>query len=435
MLNSPRRHLEVVIRNNGRNLARCLIRRGRYVIGHDRKNEIVVDEDSISGTHARLTVVSDTEMFIEDLGSANGTYVNGAPVEGHTPVTLSCVIHLGQNTLEFQRGGLPAAVFEQMPEGFLRANRYTLGSVVVQGRTSTIYQAHDTSLNREVALKTMLPESQASAAHVRQFIREAQISSQLQHPGIPPVYELSINEESQLYYTTRFVEGETLASIIDNVRAGDTALRERFSLAGLISVLQKACDAVAYAHSHGVIHGSLRPEYILVGAFGEVFVTTWGLARVLPPEINEEGVSAFNSVSAPEPAASPLLSAYSAPEQATESYDMVDARTDVYALGAILYRLVMLQDAISAGDDQELLSKILLSQHTPPASLARHACPHWPGGKFPEYLATLAMKSMAPSREDRPSSVAEFQKQLSAWQEGGDTNKLLKGMAGFLGRH
>src|SRR5262249_50730066 len=160
--------------------------------------------------HARLTVVSEAEILLEDSGSANGTYINGKPAAGATPVSYDSKIELGQCTLEFQRTGLPAAVFPHMPPGFLRAQRYQLGNVVVQGRTSIIYEAPDTALNRDIALKRMLPQSQAYTPHVLRFIREAQITSQLQHPNIPPVYELSVDEDGHLYYTTRFVEGQTL---------------------------------------------------------------------------------------------------------------------------------------------------------------------------------------------------------------------------------
>src|SRR5215207_9399716 len=114
MLNTPRRQLEAVIRHSGRHLARCLIRRGRYMIGQDRKNEIVVDEESMSGRHARLTVVTETELYIEDLESANGVFVNGKPAEGMTLITPGAQVMLGQNTLDFQRNGLPATVFEHL---------------------------------------------------------------------------------------------------------------------------------------------------------------------------------------------------------------------------------------------------------------------------------------------------------------------------------
>ena len=128
------------------------------------------------------------------------------------------------------------------------------------------------------------------------------------------------------------------------------------------------------------------------------------------------------------------LSSYAAPELATESYDQVDARTDIYTLGAILYRIVLLQDAITGTDEQSLLSHILLGQHIAPASLARQSLPHWPGGKLPEYLAALAMKAMSSTREERPASVLELQKQVALWQDGSDTGKILKGLAHLLGK-
>jgi serine/threonine protein kinase len=430
MLNTPRRQLEAVIRHSGRHLARCLIRRGRYMIGQDKKNEIVVDEESMSSRHARLTVVSDDEIYIEDTGSVNGVYVDGVQVEGIARITPHSEVLLGKNTLEFQRGGLPAGIFDHLGEGFLRGNRYELGEIVVQGRTSTIYSAHDTSLDRDVALKAMLPESQASTTHALRFVREAQITSQLQHPGIPPVYELSVDEHGRLFYTTRFVEGETLAAVVSSLRDGDEASKEKFTLAVLVNAFQRICDAVAFAHSHGVLHTALRPENVVIGSFGEVFVTTWGLAKVLEPAISEEGVSSFKGIRAPAATALPGLSTYSAPEQATDSFDLVDARTDVYALGAILYRIVHLQDSIAAENDEELLSKILLGQHMPPSELARNSAPHWLGGKHPEFLAAIAMKAMSATPDDRPAEVQELQRQVAAWQEsvagGGDVNRLFK---------
>jgi serine/threonine protein kinase len=406
------------------------------MIGHDRKNEIVVDEESMSAHHARLTVASESEIYIEDTESANGVFVNGERVEGMVQITPQCTVHLGQNILEFQRGGLPASVFDYMPERFLKGGRYALGEAVVQGRTSTIYQAYDTSLNREVALKAMLPESQASLEHVLGFIREAQISSQLQHPGIPPVYELSVDEQNRLFYTTRFVEGETLASALDELHAGEKDAAAGFSLAALIVIFQKICETVAYAHAHGVVHTALRSDHLMIGSYGEVFVTTWGMAKILEPEISEEGVPSFQPVHAPGALAQAPLSRYSAPEQATDSYDQVGVRTDIYALGAILYRIIFLQSSLNTDDPEVLLSQILLGQHTAPATLAKPPLPHWPGGKMPEFLAEVAMKALSQNPDDRPASVTELMAQIRHWQDGvatsGDKGGLFKS---FLGKH
>jgi serine/threonine-protein kinase len=438
MSHSPGRQLEAVIRGSDRHLARCLIRRGRYIIGHDPKNEIMVEDDSISSVHARLTVVSDDEIYVEDLDSANGTFVDGIPVTERVRVGYESHIQLGQTTMEFYRSGLPAAVFPHLPHGFLRHQRYDLGDPVVQGRTSTIFGAHDYWLSRDVALRAMLPESQSAIPQIVRFVREAQITAQLQHQAITPVYELSVDESNRLYYTTRFVEGETLAAALDAIRDGDASARERFTLSVLVGIMQRVCDAVRFAHSRGVVHAALRPEAVMVGDCGEVFVTTWAFARILPLPEDEEGQPIGRlRVHAPDAQMDPELSSYSAPEQATSSFEQIGERTDVYGLGAILYRVLMLTDAFSGGADDVLLEAILTGSVIPPRPAARPNCPHWPGGRMPEPLADLAMRALSVQREDRPQNVAEFQRVLTAWQEGlatGDHGKIWKGVSGLLGK-
>ena len=252
------------------------------------------------------------------------------------------------------------------------------------------------------------------------------------------MYELSVDEHGRLFYTTRFVEGETLSAILDQIRSGEAAITERFTLAALLSIFQRVCDTVAFAHSHGVLHTALRPDHVIIGSFGEVFVTTWGLAKVLEPSVNEEGVPAFRGIRAPAATALPALSAYSSPEQATDSFDQMQERSDIYALGAILFRLVHLQESIAAENDEELLSKILLGQHASPVELARQVAPHWPGGKHPDFLSAIAIKAMSAAPADRPASVQELQQQIAAWQEhvtsGGDASRLFKRF-GLFGKH
>ena len=424
--------LEAVICHDGRPLARCVLRRGRYLIGQDRKNEIVVDAPSVSARHAQLTVEGDDVFFIEDLGSANGTTVNGEPAHGPTPLTLACHIAIGSTTLEFQRGGLPASVFPYLSPDFMGAQRYTLGELIVQGSTSTIHEARDVSLNRVVAMKIMLPESQAKPGYVLRFIREAQIAAQLQHPGILPVHELGLDGQRRLYSTTRFVEGDSLAGLLDALASDENADAPRHSLAALIGVFQKICDAVACAHSRGVVHCTLRPEIITVGRFGEVFVNSWGLAKLFPLE--DENAP---RVEAPEASAEPTLSRYCAPEQAEGALEDIDTRTDIHALGGILFRILTLRDPISGETESELLDQALSPREAP---ASQPPCPHWPGGKLPEPLVAIAMKALSLARDDRHASVRKLQQEISAWQEGSatgsaDSGKLWKKMGGLLGRH
>lgn len=431
--NSPSRALEAVVIHDGRNIARCLVRRGRYVIGHERKNEIIADEASISGQHARLTVVSDAEIYIEDLGSANGTFVNGRPAEGMTRIPPDAEVRLGAAMLLFQRAGLPATIFDHLPAGFLRRMRYHHGEVVVQGSTSTIYEARDTSLGRLVAVKVMLPESQHQPGSVLRFIREAQIAGQLQHSGVLPIYELGLDEQRGLFYTTRFVEGETLAELLGSLAAHDERALARYSLNHLLNIWQRVCDTVAYAHARGVLHGTLRPEAIEVGAFGEVFVTHWG-AAITTADSPDDPDRVFVATIA----AAPPLNQYSAPEQAGGQFEDIDERTDVFALGGLLYRILTLRDPLNPENEDALLEAALNAQITPPAELAKTApCPHWPRGRFPEFPAAVAMKALRLAREERHATVQELQREIAAWQDqsaaGGELGKLWKQFTGLLG--
>jgi serine/threonine protein kinase len=417
MLNNSRRSLEAVVRSpDGSQIARCLLRRGRYIIGSSPKNEIVVEDDSVSGRHSRLTVVNDLEYYIEDLESANGTMVDGSPAAGLMQINPGARIQLGLCSLELQRAGLPAAVFSFLPDGFLRETRYNFGEAVVEGQTSTIYNAFDTTLGRDVAIKVLRPESQMNMEHVLRFIREAQITSQLQHPGILTVYELGINEQTQLYYTTRFVEGEPFSAILDAMSSRDPAAIAAHSLASLLTSWQKACDAVAYANAHGVVHAGLRPDSITCGAFGEVIVISWSFARVTGT--NPIGAALTRPVHAAPIDAIPPLSPFCAPEIAAAAWDEVSARTDVYSLGAILYRMITLHRPIAAEDEATLFEAILNGAIRPPAEFASEPHPHCPGGRYPGPLVAIAMKALSRKPEDRYQSVPELQASVAAWQEG-----------------
>jgi serine/threonine-protein kinase len=417
MLNSSRRPLEAVIRDaQGRQLARCLISRGRYILGHERKNEIVIDEHSVSGRHARLTVVSEDEIFIEDLDSANGTRVGEMPVQGLTPVEPGSRVTLGLCTLDFQRAGLPASIFRYLPEGFLREARYNVGDVVVEGSTSTIFTAYDTTLGRDLAIKVLRPESQVQPAHVLRFIREAQITSQLQHPGILTVYELGLNDRRQLYYTTRFVEGLPLTQAVEQVLTGDPAAAARYNLNALLTTFHKACDTVAYANAHGVVHGALRPECISLGAFGEVLVLNWCFARIR--NVDPSGGELPRQVLAAPVDATAPLSPSTAPEIAGEQWDAVTCRTDVYSLGAVLYRLLTLHRPIAADEPVALREAILRGEVRDPAPFTKEFHPHCPGGKYPKELIAVAMKALSLEPERRYQSVPEMQQAILEWQRG-----------------
>ena len=434
MPESSRRPLEAVIHHQAALVARCELQRGRYVIGHDATNDFVVQAPSISPKHARLTVVNEGQFFLEDLDSEYGTFVDGVAIDGITPLTLDSRVQLAEATLQFQRGGLPATVFQFLPDDFLSLLRYDFGEVVVEGSTSVIYQARDTAIGREVALKMMRPETQVDPAQVLRFVRDAQIGGQLQHSGILPIYELGLDDENGLFYTTRFVEGEPLGAILDRLAGGDDSLAHSFPLPVLVTIFQRACDVVAYAHTRGVVHSALRPDAITVGAFGEVFVSDWSYARTFSTD-----ESLVPAVTAPVPVTEPMLSTFSSPEQAEGAAEDIEPRTDVHALGGILYKMLTLTDPLSGGGETELLEQALTAKVIPPAELTRTApAPHWPGGRLPEGLAAIAMKALALQRHDRHESVLQLQSEVAAWQHGaagGDLSRRWKQLTGVFGKH
>ena len=193
---------------------------------------------------------------------------------------------------------------------------------------STVYLAEDTVLGRRVALKVVA--TAASRPEIVERMRaEARVIARLEHPGIVPVHDAGMLPDGRVYYAMKRVDGKRLDEL-----APAMALPER------LRVFQRICEAVAFAHAHGVVHRDLKPENVMIGAFGEVLVMDWGVAKVLA---DPDGASAAS----PAPAASGTADgqvigtlAYMAPEQAEGSAERTGTAADVYALGAILYFLL-----------------------------------------------------------------------------------------------
>jgi serine/threonine protein kinase len=200
----------------------------------------------------------------------------------------------------------------------LGGTRYVLENEIGRGGMGTVYAAHDTPLDRRVALKVLHASDRDPDSSAR-LLDEARIVAQLAHPGIVPVYDTGVLPDGRVFYAMKLVEGRRL----DEYRRTEPSLTER------LRVFQKVCEPVAFAHARGVIHCDLKPENIMVGSFGEVLTMDWGIAR--PLEKPDAG-----TVVAGTPR-------YMAPEQAAGQPQ--DQRTDIFALGAILRFLLPDKDA------------------------------------------------------------------------------------------
>lgn len=216
-------------------------------------------------------------------------------------------------------------------------------SVLGQGGMGTVYEVEDMRLGRRAAYKVISGEGDAETTF--RFLREARLSARLDHPAIPPVYEAGTTSDGELYLLMRLIRGRTLKEHIRSYHSGG---RKRGVLVKLLESFIKICDAVAYAHSEGILHRDLKPSNVMVGPFGEVMVLDWGLARDIKDPDSDRMIQAQCSLKVD----SELFSSqgltkagfilgtpgYMSPEQA-EGLD-TDVRTDVYGLGAILYEIL-----------------------------------------------------------------------------------------------
>lgn len=221
--------------------------------------------------------------------------------------------------------------------------RYSVSSLHASGGIGRIYIAQDGDLRRKVALKSIHPRLHHHPSVQARFLREAQITGQLEHPNIVPVYELVRGQDGAVrFYTMRLVRGKTFRSEIRAFFAESSA-QDRLAFHRLVAAYLNVCHAVEYAHSRSIIHRDLKPDNVMIGKFGEVALMDWGLAKhVTTVDLESSAVelSAVTAADVSTPNFEPGTPAYMAPEQAKAQSHLIGPRTDVYGLGAILFELL-----------------------------------------------------------------------------------------------
>jgi tetratricopeptide (TPR) repeat protein/tRNA A-37 threonylcarbamoyl transferase component Bud32 len=263
----------------------------------------------------------------------------------------------------------------EMPSQQEPGSRLQLLGEIARGGMGAIFKGRDADLGRDIAVKVLLETHRGKTELAQRFLEEAQIAGQLQHPRMVPVYELGQLADERPYFTMKLVKGKTLAALL---AARKDAAEERVKLVGIFA---QVCQALAYAHARGVIHRDLKPSNVMVGAFGEVQVMDWGLAKVLKeggvadeqtsrerqrPE-TASVIRTQRSAGTPEfgsgtQAGSVLgTPAYMAPEQARGEVELVDARADVFGLGAILCEILTGLPPFT-GKNAEALRKAQIAQ-------------------------------------------------------------------------
>ncbi len=312
-------------------------------------------------------------------------------------------------------------------------DRYELRAEIGRGGMGAIWKVHDPHLRRRLAMKVILARrGHASAADrsramhraLARFLQEAQITSQLEHPGIVPVHDLGIDHEGRVYFTMRLVRGRDLRALIRAAEEEPEALPR----AKALGVLIKVCEAVAYAHSRDVIHRDLKPANVMVGPFGEVYVMDWGLARVVGHDdahaadlaTGDSGAGIWSEVrefSGKTPG-SPLLTRdgqvlgtphYMAPEQVRGRIGEVGKPADVYALGAMLYELLAGRPPYSDASEQGPIAIAEAVEAGPPTPLAQRA------PDVPSELAAICAKAMSRRPSKRYATPLELAREVERY--------------------
>jgi serine/threonine protein kinase len=275
-------------------------------------------------------------------------------------------------------------------EGDGDGERYAVEAEIARGGHATVLRAHDRRLRRPVAIKQLRHERASSEIRFR---NEALITARLQHPSIVPIYDVGTWADGTPYFAMELVRGVTLAERIQAAGRG-----ERLAL---IPVLIPVSDAVAYAHSQGVVHRDLKPSNILVGDFGQALLIDWGIAMVLAEE--GDRIEASEAVGLSHTAAGSVVGTphYMPPEQAAGG--AVDERADVYGLGAILYHLIAGRPPFADLPGQEVIAAV-------------RECAPEPLANLPDVspaLVRLVERAMARDPGARHGSAAELRDELT----------------------
>jgi serine/threonine protein kinase/Tfp pilus assembly protein PilF len=295
--------------------------------------------------------------------------------------------------------------------------RYRLLSFHAAGGLGEVFRAHDSELHREVALKR-IKKKRDGADSRRSFLREAEITAKLEHPGVVPVHGLIADEDGQPCYAMRFIEGRTLKDAIDEFHAADQKPNrdpgERsLALRRLLGQFIAVCNTIGYAHSRGILHRDLKPDNIMLGKYGETLVVDWGLAKPFERTETERksgeetlqplaDIGPGSETRAGEAKGTP---AYMSPEQANGHWDALSPASDIFCLGATLYALVT-GNPPYPGDQLKSLQRARRAEFQPPRQAKKDV---------PRALEAVCLKAMALKPEDRYDTALDVAADLEQW--------------------
>jgi tetratricopeptide (TPR) repeat protein/tRNA A-37 threonylcarbamoyl transferase component Bud32 len=301
--------------------------------------------------------------------------------------------------------------------------RFAIHGLHAKGGLGEVYTARDTELNRDVALKQIQARFADDPGSRRRFLSEAEITARLDHPGVVPVFGLVADGFGRPCYAMRFIRGESLKDEIDRYHGAERVPRsaERGTQAprsvAFRQLLQRfisVCQAIAYAHTRGVIHRDIKPHNVMVGTFGETLVVDWGLAKVVGDATPERPSGVIKPPAADPDATEELTTmgtavgtpAYMPPEQAAGQIDKFGPPSDIYSLGATLYCLLTGKAPFAGKTPEEIVAKVIKGEFPRPRELKP---------EVPKPLEAVALKAMALHQEDRYPDALALAADVERW--------------------
>jgi serine/threonine protein kinase len=291
------------------------------------------------------------------------------------------------------------------------------------GGMKAVVQVSDKDTTRKVAMAIIPDFEDRPPKDINRFIREARITARLEHPNIVPIHDIGIDGQGSPYFTMKYLRGESLAVVLKKLHNGNEETLEKYSLPRLLRTYVKVANAIAFAHSKQIIHLDLKPENIHLGEFGEVLVLDWGLAKFIgnKDEYDDEFENGkdkenrdletntfitLDGIAKGTPG-------YMAPEQAAGKNKEKDERTDIYALGCILYAILTFENPLSNRKDvKRMLHDTVVGNIESPSQLKN------PQRPIPARLETICLKAMNLLPDDRYQSVGELRNDIFAFMSG-----------------